>query len=312
MAGSRPGYRKRANDNPSTAEKGDELPIVRFVAGQVPRAVDEAEAALLLAGAPIYSRAGTLVRPVAETMPAAGNRNTTVAKLRLLCQASMADHLARAMHFQRFSKTAEEWVDRNPPIEVVTALLAREGEWKLPPLSGVITTPTMRSDGSILSAPGYDPATRLYLVVDPSFRLADVPERPTRSDAEHALQRLKDLICNFPFAGEVDQAVALSGIITAVVRGGIPTAPLHAITAHSPGTGKSYLVDIAATIATGRRAPVIAAGKTEEETEKRLGALLLDAAPLISIDNVNGELWGRSPLPDDGTAIGEGPHSRSE
>jgi putative DNA primase/helicase len=36
----------------------------------------------------------------------------------------------------------------------------------------------------------------------------------------------------------------------------------------------------------------MAAGRTEEETEKRLGAALLAWQPLISIDNVNGELGG--------------------
>ena len=38
--------------------------------------------------------------------------------------------------------------------------------------------------------------------------------------------------------------------------------------------------------------PVMAAGRTEEETEKRLGAALIAGQPLISIDNVNGELGG--------------------
>jgi putative DNA primase/helicase len=37
---------------------------------------------------------------------------------------------------------------------------------------------------------------------------------------------------------------------------------------------------------------VIAAGKTAEETEKRLGALLRDGVPIVSIDNVGGELGG--------------------
>ena len=36
----------------------------------------------------------------------------------------------------------------------------------------------------------------------------------------------------------------------------------------------------------------MSAGKTEEETEKRVGAALLMAQPLISIDNVNGTLGG--------------------
>ena len=46
--------------------------------------------------------------------------------------------------------------------------------------------------------------------------------------------------------------------------------PLHAFDAPEAGSGKSYLVDLASTIATGEIAPVIAAGRNEEETEKRL------------------------------------------
>jgi putative DNA primase/helicase len=75
--------------------------------------------------------------------------------------------------------------------------------------------------------------------------------------------------------------------VTAVLRGALSVAPLHAFRAHTAGTG-----DVAATIATGRLCPVIAAGKTEEETEKRLGALLRDGVPVVSLDNVSGELGG--------------------
>ncbi len=82
--------------------------------------------------------------------------------------------------------------------------------------------------------------------------------------------------------GTVDRAVALSGIFTAIVRGVLPTAPLHAIRAHTPGTGKSFLVDLASTIASGRRCPVIAAARPRRKPKKRLGALLRDAVPVVS------------------------------
>jgi hypothetical protein len=159
-------------------------------------------------------------------------------------------------------------------------------------VAGVITTPTLRADGSILSAPGYDPATRLYLARDDGLQMPALAERPSREDAEAALHLLSDLLAGFPFVGPIDRAVALSGLITAVVRGGLPVAPLHAFRASTPGTGKSLLVDVAATIATGRPCPVIAAGKDAEETAKRLGALLRDGVPIISIDNVEGKLGG--------------------
>jgi len=42
----------------------------------------------------------------------------------------------------------------------------------------------------------------------------------------------------------------------------------------------------------GDTCPVVAAGRTEEETEKRLGAALIAGQPIVSIDNLNGELSG--------------------
>ena len=67
---------------------------------------------------------------------------------------------------------------------------------------------------------------------------------------------------------------------------------MHAVDAPEAGTGKSYLIDIASVIATGEIAPVIAAGRNEEETEKRLAAELMTGQPIISIDNLNGDLGG--------------------
>jgi putative DNA primase/helicase len=69
-------------------------------------------------------------------------------------------------------------------------------------------------------------------------------------------------------------------------------APLHAVAAPVAGSGKSYIVDIASAISVGQRAPVIAAGHKEEETEKRLISALLNGQPIVSIDNVNGDLGG--------------------
>ncbi|MCJ2080730.1 hypothetical protein [Methylobacterium sp. J-090] len=281
-----------APHDPQDPDDEDTRPIVRVVNGKVPEATDRMEQILLGAGAEIFSRAGGLSRPVIDAVPAAKGRMTTVARMCPLTTVSLADMAARIMQFRKFDKRSEEWININPPIELTATLLAREGQWHVPGVAGVITTPMLRPDGSLLTTPGYDKATRLFLALDPDFSMPEVPEHPTRDDAEHALAELEQLLDGFPFVEDVDRAVALAGILTAAVRGVIPTAPLCAIRAHSPGTGKSYLVDLASVVATGRRCPVIAAGKTEEETEKRLGALLRDAVPVVSIDNVNGELGG--------------------
>ena len=58
------------------------------------------------------------------------------------------------------------------------------------------------------------------------------------------------------------------------------------------GTGKSYLWDQASYIANGAAMPVMAAGRDEAETEKRIVMLLLKGLTMWSIDNVNGALEG--------------------
>jgi putative DNA primase/helicase len=190
----------------------------------------------------------------------------------------------------KFNARKNAEVPTDPPRTVALTILARDGEWRFPVLAGVITTPTLRPDGTILSQPGYDVQTRLLLLDPP--QLPPIPDNPSEADAAAALDLLDGLLSGFPFVDDASRSVALSGIITPVVRGAMPVAPLHANTAPVAGSGKSYLIDIASAVHTGERAPVIAAGRTEEETEKRLGAALLNGQPIISIDNVNGQLGG--------------------
>jgi hypothetical protein len=270
----------------------DGRPVVRIAAGQLPRMVDEAEAALKAAGVPIFVRGDSLVRPVTAEAPAARGRMTMVAKFRAFCSDSLIDEFSKAARFQKYDGRMKGWATIDPPKQVGAILLTRQGSWKVDRVAGVITTPTLRPDGSILSEQGYDPATRLYLAPDPGFCLPPIAEQPSRADAEAALALLADLLVEFPFVGPVDHAVALSGLLTAVVRGGLPTAPMHAIRAHTAGTGKSLLVDVAATIATGRPCPVSAASQTEEEMEKRLVAFLREGVPILSIDNATRPLAG--------------------
>jgi hypothetical protein len=127
------------------------------------------------------------------------------------------------------------------------------------------------------------------------MELTGAVEHPARADAEQALSLLSDLLTEFPFVDGrrgIDEAVALSAMITPVVRGAISNAPMHVFRANTAGTGKSYLADVSSAISAGRDCPVLAAGQDEIETEKRLAGLLLAGFPLISLDNVNGELGG--------------------
>ncbi|WP_198380885.1 hypothetical protein [Roseomonas sp. KE2513] len=278
-------------------------PIIPSAAGELNRMTSMAESAIIRAGAPIFQRAHELVRPVTREVPASHGRTTLAAGVAAVTSPAIRDVLCDVAEFCRYDKRASKWLVIDPPGDVAAILLSREGRWRLPVIAGVTTTPTLRPDGSLLIEPGYDPATRLYHAADPTLRLTPAAknDKPSRSDAEVALQLMKDLLAEFPFVpgggeGEPKKgtslSVALSGCITPVVRGAMSIAPMHAFRASTAGTGKSYMVDVASAIATGRLCPVTSVAPEEAETEKRLTGLLLSGFPVVSLDNVNGELGG--------------------
>jgi putative DNA primase/helicase len=266
--------------------------ILRVVAGELPRLVEEAQEALLDGGLPIFQRGGALMFPVGEMVPASDGRMTVTARLAVVTRDLLLRWLAEAATFTRYNVRVKDWVIVDPPPQLAASILAGQDTWPFSRIAGVVTTPTLRPDGSLLIVPGYDAATGLFLVPDPDLVLPELPEQPTRREAEAALELLIDLLDGFEFASAVDRSVALSLILTAAVRGYLPTAPLHLVRATAAGTGKSHLVDLAATIATGRLCPVTTAGKTSEESEKKLGAMLRAAMQIISLDNCAYDLDG--------------------
>jgi len=193
----------------------------------------------------------------------------------------------------KYDARSKAWVKCDPPRQLATTLLASADHWTFPPIAGVISSPTLRPDGSLLSNAGYDAATQLYLAPDPALCLPALNTSPTRGEAETALRLLKDLLSEFKFASPTDKSVALSLILTLAARSAIPVAPLHLIRAHTPGTGKSYLVDLATAIVTGRPCcAVISAATNVEEAEKRLGALLREGITIAALDNCSNDLEG--------------------
>jgi hypothetical protein len=266
------------------------LPVI-LIKPPISDLTTQGERALIDAEVPFYRRGGDLVRPIIRTVLASDDQTTTSAQLKLVDSVYMRDMLCRHSVWKQFNAKKGGWVRANPPKDVAETLLHRDGDWQFKEIVGVISTPTMRPDGTLLLRQGYDRATRLLLIEPPP--MPQIADRPTRDDALAALALLEELVQETPFVNDVAKSVGLSGMITPVVRGAFKTAPLHAASAPVAGTGKSFLWDIADAISAGqRRMPVIAAGRDEAETEKRLVAQLMNGTPLFSIDNVNGELGG--------------------
>jgi putative DNA primase/helicase len=277
---------------PSTARKvASDLPrVIRVMGGTLHEEATQGELAILESNIAIYERGMKLVRAISREEQASGARRTLVAQFVEIDHAGMRDLLCQAASFVRFNAKTEKWLPINAPKDVASTILSRAGGWKCPSVAGLITTPTLRPDGTLLNKPGFDADTRLVLL--DSLAMPEIPDQATKQEAIEALSLLDELVAEFPFIDDVSRAVALSALITPVARGAFRVAPMHVVRAPAPGSGKSFLLDVSSTILTGQPCPVMSAGAKEEETEKRIGAALLAGQPIISIDNLNGDLGG--------------------
>lgn len=285
------------NDNAATSDDrntsrpdADPRPCIQIRGGHLDQETNAVERALLEAGEPLYQRAGQLVRVVAEETEASHGRRVSAHRFIPVVAPYVRDRLCSIVRFQSYDGRKKNWKDINAPLDHCVTLLARTGLWKFPTVVGIANAPIVRRDGSVFCRDGYDPVTRMILVDSPVMP-AGIDGAVSRGDALAALALLKSLLVEFPL-DDVSRAVALSAILSAVNRGAFTAVPLHLARASTAGSGKSYLWDTVAAIATGKVCPVITAADSPEETEKRLGAALLASRPLISLDNLSNDLAG--------------------
>ena len=282
-------------------------PVLVVQPGELHRLVKKAEAVLLERNVELYQRDGQLVDvrrdPMAAQQELAGDTAVTLRVLDAHALRLILSRHIRLVRIKRDSKGVAKEDPIDPPMDMVYALLAA-GDWRFPVLAGATAVPTLRPDGTVLANPGYDEQT--WLLFEPGATIfPTVPAVPTRSDAHAALAKLDDVLCDFPFKTDVDKSVALAAMITVVIRAGLRgNCPMFLFDAHTPGSGKTMLADIAAVIGTGRSAPRIAQTR-DEETEKRITAHMLAGDQLVVFDNVShalggsaldaalaGEIWG--------------------
>jgi len=234
----------------------------------------------------IYQRSGTLSHLVRDAQPIEGIRRAAGAvTIRPLAIPTLREVLTSVSGWEKYDRRTQQWVATLPPDAVVHAIAAR-GEWKaIRPLIGVIETPALRPDGSVIQKGGYDAATGyLYL---PSAEYPSVPDRPTHGDALHARDELLEVVHDFPFASDAHRSAWLAFTLTLFARPAIDgCVPLGAIDATTRGTGKSRLVDATAILATGREATRTPMPQDDEECRKRITALTVEGELLACIDNV--------------------------
>ncbi|WP_130471416.1 primase-helicase zinc-binding domain-containing protein [Candidatus Magnetaquicoccus inordinatus] len=273
-----------------------DLPLIRIAGGMLPTIVRLAEKSLLSArNNEIFQRAGSLVRIVKLPKTEVRRQKVLVRRdegalvILPVDQAWIELRLTGCANFEKWDSRRNHWARIDCPPNVSRSLLAMSGDWQFNALAGVIETPTLRPDGSILDQHGYDEETGLYLdtsgVTYPTLKAF-----PTREDAIESLQFLETALEEFPFLQPHHKSAALAAILTALVRRSLRTAPMFILTAPKMGSGKGLMANVVALIATGRTAAAITHSKDPEEEKKSLFTILVSGDSIALIDNIEHSL----------------------
>lgn len=260
-------------------EQASAKPVVVVQPGQIGRVIEQSEVALArLAG--VFHMHNVLC--TVRLDPSTGDVQVKpISKDRLLLD------LSQAAIWERHKADGEVTVI-DPPTKYLGILLEK-GEYKhVKQLNGIARQPYFFSDFKFSSTEGYDPESKLYGAFDADE--FQIPHKPTVEQARQALNELRQLLIEFGFQSDQDQVAALAGMFTAVVRPSLPTAPMFHVRAPQIASGKSYLCSLLATFAGPGTASVAAFPETQEECQKFMLSVLIEAPAVVIFDNLTGDL----------------------
>lgn len=186
------------------------------------------------------------------------------------------------------TRRGQNVVATKPPKEVGRDILANPHS-ELPILDAVVTTPVFDRDWRLVAEPGYHPESKLWFHGDQgrNYAISTYPSIEEVTKARSLI--LGHLLCDFPFNAASDLAHAIAALVLPFARRMFtgPT-PMHMVEASTPGTGKSLLGDLISIIFTGRPCESTTITRNEDESRKKLTAILSRGAAIVTIDNLQG------------------------
>ena len=177
-----------------------------------------------------------------------------------------------------------EQVEMSPDAGLLASALAPSSWPGLAPLTGVVGAPVLRPDGTLLTKPGYDEKTGLYLASRTSP--LEVPDPLPASDVAWARDLVfRQVLGDFPWCGPADKANYVAGLVTQIIRRRLRGAPVpfFPVTATDQASGKTLLAAIAGALFGQAK---IVWTDDEEELRKQLTTVMRSQEGVITFDNM--------------------------
>jgi hypothetical protein len=209
--------------------------------------------------------------------------------LRTMTLDRMRHRLARDASWFVRRKSGE--VAIAPLLSVVRDVLATP-DCDLPILTRIVEAPIFAADGTLCAEPGYNAANKTYYWPSEGFTLPAISERPSTAEVQEARDLIiRELLGDFPFAGEPERAHAVAALLVTLVRDMIEgPIPGHMVEAPGPGTGKTLLADLLTEPAHGRPIAAMTEARDPDEWRKRIFAKLRTAPSVVLLDNIKRRL----------------------
>jgi hypothetical protein len=250
--------------------------------------VDDAIAALTKVDG-VFCRGQLLVHVVTDASKLAGVIHPGgMSRIVPLGAAGIRDRLTVAAEWVSLKEKKGELEEApaHPPAWAAPAVESRKSWPRLRYLEGIVESPVLRPDGTLLERAGYDETTGLLCL--PNARYPAALPKPAQQEARAAAAELLEVVSDFPFKTDAHRAAWLAGALTPLARYAFRgPSPLFLMDANVRGAGKSLLADVTGEIVSGRPMPRTPQALDETEEVKRITAIALEGDRLVLIDNIN-------------------------
>lgn len=236
----------------------------------------------------VLQRSGYLVQVVTDVeSPPLCLHDNGGPRLRQIPPPVLTTYLATAARWEKHNTRKKAYVRCTPPPNIVAAVDAAIDLPGIRPITGIVSAPVLRENGTIATARGYDPQTGLYLDTDGDY--------PALMSPAEAIACLDDVLHDFMFASPIYRAAAIAAIVTLHGRAAFAgSSPLFLVDANASRIGKGLFTDVVTMIYEGRPAARFSPPNSDEEFRKVITSAAMSGCPYVIFDNIKDKFGGQS------------------